>query len=251
MSGIDDPRIDWHASAQPDDWAAEVAAFIASALRESLAAHAGKVRLLVSGGTTPAPAYQRLAASDLDWSRVVVALVDDRDVPADDAGSNARAIREHLLRDRAAAATFVPLRELADSAESAIDAANRCWLASADQPIAVAVLGMGDDGHTASLFPGARNLSAALASSSAYVLVDATGCPVAGAYHQRLSLTPAGLALARQRVLLIRGERKREVLLAALAPGPLEAMPIRVAWSRSSSDGAGTDVPLRVFWCAR
>lgn len=244
MSSTADPRIQWHASADADSWAADVADRIAGALREALAATSAPVRLLVSGGTTPAPAYQRLAAIDLDWSRIVIGLVDDRDVAADDAGSNARAIREHLLRDRAAVARFIALREQAETAADAIAAANADWLASAGQTVAMAVLGMGDDGHTASLFPGARNLDDALSTTAPYALIDATGCPVAGTYHQRLSLTPFGLVSAQQRLLLIRGERKRDVLLSALGIGPVAAMPIRVAWADDAP-------PLQVCWCAQ
>ena len=239
----DDPRIVWHPNDDEAAWVRNSVNTMDNALRTALESTASHVRLLVSGGSTPRPIYTCLANLDLDWSRVVVGLVDDRDVPADNKGSNARTIREQLLRDRAAVATFQPLRETAATLEGAIDAANRRWRDAAEQPIVAALLGMGDDGHTASLFPDAGNLETALVSNQPYIHIDATGCPIAGDYPQRLSMTPFGLAQARQRLLLIRGSAKRDTLVAALANGPVAAMPIRAAWQAPLA-------PLQVHWCA-
>lgn len=239
----DDPRIDWHASDDEDVWTRDAVDTIAETIENGLECSANQVRLFVSGGSTPGPIYRRLANVELDWSRVVIGLVDDRDVPADSNGSNARMIRETLLRDRAAAATFQPLRETAAALEDAIRIANEHWQVAADQPIVIALLGMGDDGHTASLFPDAGNLDAALNSTQPYIHIDAAGCPVADEFPQRLSMTPLGLAQASQRLLLIRGSKKRNTLVAALVNGPVAAMPIRAVWQAPLA-------PLQVHWCA-
>ena len=239
-----DPRIRWHPSDTEGSWAQRAVDVIAAGLQSALGDSREQVRLLLSGGSTPGPVYRQLASVDLDWSRVVIGLVDDRDVPPDHKGSNARAIRKQLLRDHAAAATFRPLRETAATLDGAIELANQRWRDAIQQPIVAALLGMGDDGHTASLFPDARNLAAALTSTQPYVHIDATGCPVAGDYPQRLSMTPFGLAQASQRLLLIRGAKKRNTLIAALSAGSVAAMPIRAAWQTELA-------PLHVHWCAQ
>jgi 6-phosphogluconolactonase len=231
-------RIDWHAHAGEAAWVDAASGAIHAALQTALDTHA-ETWLLLSGGTTPAPVYRALAGAPLDWSRVVVSLVDERDVEPDAPGSNARLIRETLLCDQAAAARFVRLREPGQSLGDAVVADNAMLRAN----IAIAVLGMGDDAHVASLFPGAANLDAALTSTQPYAAIDARGCPAAGDWPSRISLTPTGMAQAQRRLLLVRGEHKRAVLQRALQPGDRRDAPIRVA-----IDSAGA--ALRVDWCA-
>jgi 6-phosphogluconolactonase len=196
----------------------------------------GDARLLVSGGGTPAPVYRALSRQSLDWSRISIRLVDERWLPVDDADSNARLVRDTLLQHRAAEASFEPMLMPGRNFDDSVAQAN---LLSAQA--SVMVLGMGADGHTASLFPHMQGLDAALASSQDYVGVDATGCPGAQAWPRRISLAPAGLARPLQRMLLVRGEAKLQLLQRALAGGDLRELPVRAAFAPGA--------PLHVLGC--
>jgi 6-phosphogluconolactonase len=226
--------MEWNETGDGERWSAAAAGDISGALADALSRQP-RARLLLSGGSTPAPVYARVAGGDVGGSGVDVGLVDERWLPPGDAHSNAQLLREHLLRERAAAAHFEPFA--GDAPEDAVADANLRGHA-AD----IVVLGMGKDGHVASLFPGMRRLAQALASVEPYVAVDASGCPGAGAWPRRISLTPAGLAPASARLLLIRGEEKRELWQRALAGDDASELPVRIAFT---TPGAR----LRVHWC--
>lgn len=231
-----DPPVSLHEFRNDDQWSWAAAVAIAAALRRDLMAQP-RARLLLSGGSTPAPVFRALSQAPLEWERVDVALVDERWLRPDDPDSNARLVREHLLRSHAAAARFEPLTRPGRSIEEAVADANL----HARQPANVAVLGMGEDGHTASLFPRMRGLADALASRNPYVAVDASGCAGAGEWTRRISLTPAGLAPAHTRLLLLRGAAKRARFEQALAGSDVHDMPVRLAFL---TPGAA----LQVYW---
>ena len=233
-----DPRIHWLDHRDPQDWLHAIAADMERVLAGELAAH-GQARMLLSGGTTPAPVYAQLAVAPLDWSKITVGLVDERWLSPRDLASNTRLVRESLL-DHAEVGRFEPLVRDGLSLAESVHAAN---LEARHAPAAcLAVLGMGNDGHTASLFPGAGQLDRVLASDQPYAALDASGCPVAGDWPLRITLTPAGLARTGQRLLLLRGQAKREVFARALEGDDVRQMPIRAAI------GIGIE-PLRVHWC--
>ncbi len=236
-AGDGDARVVFHAHAGIASWVAASAAAIAEALCRDLLLQA-RSRLLLSGGTTPAPVYAALARLPLAWERVDVALVDERWLLPDDPDSNAWLVRDALLQQGAGDARFEPMTRPGRGLADAVAAANL----QARQPPAVVVLGMGEDGHTASLFPRMRGFDDARASTAPYVTVDATGCAGAGRWERRISLTPAGLAPAAARMLLIRGARKRELLDKVLAGDDAREYPVRLAYS---TPGA----PLQVHWC--
>jgi 6-phosphogluconolactonase len=172
--------------------------------------------LIVPGGRTPMPFLDRLAEQELDWSQVSICLSDDRQVPADHADSNERAIRRHLLQRAAASARLIPLVSPALDPEEQRAVAERA-LAQMPRPIDAAVIGMGEDGHTASLFPGAAGTAEALDTSrpACVALVRS-----AGASHARISLTLRALLDSRAVMILIDGERKRATIEGAADSDP-------------------------------
>jgi 6-phosphogluconolactonase len=185
----------------------------------------GEALLIVSGGTTPKRFFAALAGREIDWARVTITLADERCVADDNPRSNARLLRETLLRDRAAMARFVPLADSRLSPEQELAAAN-ARIADLPLPADLVVLGMGDDGHTASWFPGADNLAEAL-NPAARALVLPMRAP--GAPEPRLTLTARVILRARELALHVEGPDKRATLARALGDGPIADMPIRAA----------------------
>ncbi len=164
------------------------------------------VSLAVPGGTTPGPLFDGLCAADIDWSRVVVIPTDERWVPGDHARSNARLIGERLLTDRAAAASLLPLYTGDATPEEGAPALSDRL--ARHLPVSVMLLGMGGDMHTASLFPGAEGLAAALDPQAPAVC--AIRSPDAGEPRVSLSLPVLQGAVARH--VLITGADKRAAL---------------------------------------
>jgi 6-phosphogluconolactonase len=197
------------------DWTAEH-------LRGAIAAR-GVALLIVSGGKSPARFFDLLSNVDLDWTRVAITLADERRVADDSPRSNARLVRERLLRNRAEAASFTPLADVRLPEDQELAAAS-ARIANLPMPADVVVLGMGDDGHTASWFPGADGLVEAM-DPAARQLVAPIVAP--DAPEPRLTLTGRVILRARAIALEIQGEAKLATFAAALAPGPEEAMPIR------------------------
>lgn len=237
MNGTPADSVTFLAYDSVEQWAWASAIALAAALKRDLELHP-RTRLLLSGGTTPAPVYRALARAPLPWSQVDVGLVDERWLQPDNPDSNAHLVRDTLLHDKAAGARFEPLTRAGRSIEDAVSAANLL----ATQPIGALTLGMGDDGHTASLFPGMRGLEQALASPKAYVAVDGSGCAGAGKWLRRISMTPVGIAPAASRLLLIRGAAKRALFERALAGTDQRELPVRIGFL---TPGAA----LHVHWC--
>ncbi len=194
--------------------AGALAAELATALRQGLAAR-GVASLAVPGGRTPVPLFRALREAPLDWSRVSVTLTDERWVAATDPGSNAALVRAELLQGPAAAARFFPLH---DGSATSADAASGVWqsLQEMPWPLDAVVLGMGEDGHFASLFPGNPRLPQALDPDARPGCV-AMQAPVAP--HARLSLNLAALRQARRLFLLAGGDAKHALLMQAAREG--------------------------------
>jgi 6-phosphogluconolactonase len=195
-----------------------------------------RASLVGTGGRSPGPLYDRLHDKRLDWSRVIVTLSDERCVPAESADSNARLLRDRLLTAERAKAHLLPLWSPEDA--TADDACRRVEPAlRALAPFDAVLLGMGEDGHVASLIPGSPVLAAGMdPAGERWVLPVPAGSgspPLA-----RITLTLPALLQAQAIFLLIAGEAKRELIGRALAGDDL---PVRALLVQDR-------VPVRVLW---
>jgi len=195
----------------------------------------GVATLVVSGGKSPVAFFQALSKKDIEWSRVAISLADERWVPTEHVDSNAGLVKRYLFQGPAAEAGFFSLyraTNTVDEAAAAADSALKRELPSID----VLVLGMGDDGHTASLFPNSPNLADALDLNSEHLCLPmlAPSTP-----HQRLTMTRKLLATAKSPILSISGEAKLQTLRTALAGDDIAQMPIRAFLNPS----------LEIYWC--
>jgi len=166
----------------------------------------GKASFCVPGGTTPGPVFDILSDVDLEWNRISVFLNDERWVPEASARSNTAQVRARLFRGRAASARLVPIYAMTDTPEAALEALTEGL--RPNLPISVLLLGMGEDMHTASLFPGGDRLGQALAADAPPLLP----MRVEAASEPRMTLTAPTLAAAMHIHLMILGAAKREAL---------------------------------------
>ena len=186
-----------------------------------------KASFMVSGGSSPRPLYAALSKVDLPWDAIFVGLVDERWVKEGAPGSNATFIRENLLQNKAASAHLMPMvtdHETALKGASVISS----FYAELTPPFDVTVMGMGTDGHTASWFPDSPDLEAALDINAAAIAMAAMakGCPGAGDFPERITLTRPAVISSRNIILFIPGEAKRDVFTAALDKDEMDA-PVR------------------------
>lgn len=213
---------------------------IAAILRDAIRIR-GAASLIVSGGTTPGALFEVMSRCELPWEKVTVSLADERWVDPSSPDSNEYLVRTSLLVHRAAAAQFVPLKTSHRSpaeGESACDAA----LKKIPSPFDAVLLGMGDDGHTASLFPRSEGLAEALDMNSGRQCKAVTpqALPAHAAYP-RMSLTLPRLLDSRRIVLMITGQSKLEVYRRALREPDVSALPVGAILRQEHT-------PVSVFW---
>ena len=217
---------------------AAIAAHVADALRAALAAR-GQASLAVSGGKSPIQMFEALCEQALDWSKVSIVLVDERIVPRDHEASNTALVARHLLQGKAAAARFVgffgelPTQFNAEVLDALVQGATE-RIADLPWPLDVAVLGMGEDAHTASLFPGAPGYARAIATDAPLAWVVPDTAP-----HARISFTLHALLEARELLLSISGESKLAVYRRAAEKAD-PALPISLILNQ-------TQTPVSVF----
>ncbi|SMF10676.1 6-phosphogluconolactonase [Pseudobacteriovorax antillogorgiicola] len=215
--------------------AKEITKHLSSAIRDR-----GRASLVLSGGSTPKRLFQILADCDLDWAKVWITLADDRWVDPDHKDSNEHLVNDNLLLNKARFATFIGLKTPADNPFDGANACHQKLQDIASQPFDVTLLGMGADGHTASLFPCAEELGKAVEGSN----LVCQGVVPKTAPYQRMTLTLPVLLNSRALFLQIAGDDKKEVYKTACEPGDEAQMPIRYFIRQKR-------VPLQVYWAPK
>lgn len=215
-----------------NELAKTVSNILAKAIKDT-----GKASIAVSGGSTPKGFFSVLSQSDIDWSKVTITLADERWVPIDSEASNTRLVHENLLQNKAKEAKFFHLKqgdELTDETLADLNvAASKTLL-----PLDVLILGMGEDGHTASLFPCSDEINVGLDESNDAVLLKVQPKT---APHQRISFTFASLITSKNIFLHSCGDAKKTVLTKALQGDDPFEMPIRAFLQHPSLN-------TQIFW---
>ncbi|MGB5626164.1 MAG: 6-phosphogluconolactonase [Woeseiaceae bacterium] len=189
--------------------------------------------IIVSGGTSPRDCMAALARTPLDWQRVQVALSDERWVPPDHEDSNEKLVRESLLVDEAASAQLLPVYADGVSPEE------RCEILQNPLPVlpfACSLIGIGTDGHFASLFPDAEQLALGLDVECGRLYISVT---TAASPYVRISMTLAGISRSDEIVLLFFGDEKLEVYKQAVASSNGDPLSRLLRQKRA---------PVRLFW---
>jgi 6-phosphogluconolactonase len=226
----------WHEFSSSDTLAKAFARHIGDVLTAAIARR-GVGLLAVSGGKTPVKLFQHLAETDINWAKVTITLVDERFVPPSSDRSNERLARENLLQGKAAAARFVGLYHAAPNIEQGAADAD-ATVSSLPFPFDFVVLGMGDDGHTASFFPDAKELPILLDPRSPRLIYPVHA---ASAGEPRLTFSLARLVAAENLALHIEGDGKKATLETAFAGTGGHPMPIRSIFEHSPR-------MINIFW---
>lgn len=204
---------------------------------ESAQIETGIAAIAVSGGKTPARFFTELGRRrGIDWAKVYVTLVDERWVDETNDRSNAALVNERMLQGPAAVAHFIPLYSGGEAPDEAAITRTIRQIETLPRRYAAVVLGMGNDGHTASFFPGADNLVEALRGEGPAVAIQA---PNAG--EPRVTQVLRRLVETDALYLHIEGEEKAATLARALQAGSIEEMPVRAVLRQLA-------VPVDVYW---
>jgi 6-phosphogluconolactonase len=202
-----------------------------------------QVSFIVPGGSTPAPAFEQLSHATLDWQRIVIAQSDERWVDRDHPQSNQRLTEENLLINNASNATYVAMKNNYETAVLGMQQCNDDYAALAPG-FNLTLLGMGIDGHFASLFPGSKNIQLNMDpnSPSMCASIDATGCAVAGGYPERMSLTLSAILNSEVIILLMIGMEKMKVIEQAIQNDAPLITPISSLVNQDKT-------PVEIYWC--
>jgi 6-phosphogluconolactonase len=215
---------------------------LANAIAQNLSAaiaSRGHASFVSCGGTTPGDFYDVLSQRVLAWERVTITLSDERWVEPSSDRSNEHLVRARLLTRRAGVASFVALKTgQARAVEAEPEIHER--IAAIARPFDAVLLGMGSDGHTASLIPGAAGLARALDASDPALARAIVPLPETG-MGERVSLTLRALLGSKVIFLLIRGDDKRAAYDRAVSGSDVREAPVRGVLLQNA-------VPVETFW---
>ncbi|MFT5757844.1 MAG: 6-phosphogluconolactonase [Alteromonadaceae bacterium] len=216
----------------------QLATHVAEILSKAIALR-GKASIAVSGGSTPKGFFKALSQIDLPWKKVTITLADERWVDINDEASNTKLVHDNLLQNNAKQANFFHLKQgkvLGAETLADLNLAAKALLL----PLDVLILGMGEDGHTASLFPCSDEITAGLSLDNTDALMKVVPRT---APHQRITFTFSHLIQSHHIFLHVVGEGKQRVLAQANARNDLLEMPIRAFLQNP-------DVNTQVYWAA-
>ena len=195
-----------------------------------------KASLALAGGTTPGPLYDSLSNVPIAWEKVTITVTDERWVSPEDPASNEYLVRDLLMRRRAAGATFVPLKTNHAKASGGAGIAEK--RIAPIMPFDICLIGMGPDGHIASLIPGADGYAAAADPNTTKKLAG-IHAPSAAGSPERMTLTIPGLLSSRRIVVLFMGQDKMNVFNEAKAGEGSSPLKELLAQKK---------VPVHAFW---
>jgi 6-phosphogluconolactonase len=230
-------EIEWWDYDDAAEMAAAVAGDIAFVIESAIDARGGCV-IALAGGKTPLPIYEKLAATKLDWKRVTIIPTDERIVPLGDPLSNITAIGKTFLPK---GARVIPIVSEAAKDYRAAGRAADARLADHHWPLDLCLLGVGEDGHTASIFPGPDFEEAINGPRERRALGVMPDPMPADAPVARITLSRAAIVSAKALMIAVTGDKKRQVIEAAIKQGPSSNYPIgRVL--------ADAELPVDIHW---
>ena len=227
-------HVDWYGSNSAESLEIDLSQRIGQLLTQSITEN-GCASIAVSGGRSPIGLFEELSKLNLDWSKVELALVDERWVDAKNEDSNELLVRRHLIKNKATQIKFFPIKNTANSAKEGQLLYEQA-LQNVELPFDVIVLGMGDDGHTASLFPCCKELSQAMDPDNQQkcIVTKPKNAP-----YERISLTFSTISKAKNLFLHLRGSSKLRTFELAMTLKDSNKMPIY----------AFTEQSLEIYWC--
>ena len=226
-------HIDWYVTNNSESSDIDLSHRIGQILTQSITEY-GCASIAVSGGRSPIGLFKELSKINLDWSKVELTLVDERWIDAKNEDSNELLVRKHLIKNEATHIKFFPIKSSAKSVKEG-QILHEQVLKQVKLPFDVIILGMGDDGHTASLFPCCKELTQAmdLKNPQKCIVTKPKSAP-----YERISLTFATISKAKQLILHLRGSSKLHTFELAMTLKDAKKMPIY----------AFTELSLEIYW---